>query len=164
MTIWFEVDDEVLEMAQSLIERHHQRLANARIAFVFRDEAQTSGDKEVWGQASKISDKLKPHLEADFLIWLAEDIWKHLAPRQRMALLDHELCHCEYDHIEDKSRIRKHDIEEFFCIIERYGFWRNDLERGAPHFQKALQMKMELGVSQSARVNVFALEPAKVPE
>jgi len=73
MVVWYEASKEVINIAQDLVEKYHQSLKDARIGFVFRSEAQYSGGMMVLGQASKVSDKLKPVLELDFLIWIAED-------------------------------------------------------------------------------------------
>lgn len=59
---------------------------------------------------------------------------------QKAALIDHELCHCDYDDVEEVAGIRGHDVEEFREIIERYGLWRQDLVEIAPAFQRAVQM------------------------
>lgn len=118
----------VLTMAQEIIEAHHKErrlLHEARICFVMRDEAPVSRGKQKWGAASKFPDKLRPHLDYDFLIWLAKDVWVGLTEEQRMALIDHELCHCDYSQL--SPSILPHDVEEFSEIVERYGYWKYDL-------------------------------------
>ena len=123
---WMEVPQNVLDMASGIIEANHPDLLDARIGFIFRSEAQTGNGKQTWGKAQKVSDKLKVYLDFDFLIWLARDVWAGLSANQKMALLDHELCHCLYE--DGKLSMRPHDVEEFTEIIDRYGLWRNDLE------------------------------------
>lgn len=126
---WDAASEEVLEMAAELIAQHHPTLGVARIGFLFRSEAGRNGHKRVLGQASKVTAKWQPLLDQplDFIIWLAADYWLGEAtPLQKRALLDHELSHCTmrdgYEPV-----IRPHDVEEFAHIIERYGYWRDDL-------------------------------------
>jgi hypothetical protein len=130
-TEWERVPSAVVKLAEELIYEHHPNLLSARIGILFRSEAPVSGGKRTLGQASTVNAKWKPLLreEYDFIIWLAADAWLgELTDHQRRALLDHELYHCHLNN-EDKAEIRPHDIEEFAEIIQRYGFWRDDLER-----------------------------------
>ena len=73
------------------------------------------------GEARKVSDREKVHIPYDFIIWLAADKWLELTPSQRIALVDHELEHCQWDGL--SASIRLHDLEEFSCILERHGYW-----------------------------------------
>lgn len=132
---WSEVPQTVLDLASGIIEEHHPDLLDARIGFIFRSEVQVSGGKETWGQAQKVSDKMKVYMDFDFLIWVARDIWVSLSLNQKKALLDHELCHCLYD--EGKASMRPHDIEEFTEIVDRYGLWRLELEKMARSMKAA---------------------------
>lgn len=77
-----------------------------------------------------------------FLMEIAADIWEHLEPWQRIALVDHELYHftIEYDDNGVKLGIRAHDIEEFIEVLVRHGRWDADLN----NFGHALQMRLDL--------------------
>jgi hypothetical protein len=49
---------------------------------------------------------------------------------QRVALVDHELCHFGREEDDKGNRswvLVSHDIEEFKGIVERWGLWRPDL-------------------------------------
>lgn len=141
-TEWERVPPSVVEMAQDLIEKYHRHLMIVRIGLLFRSEAPVTGGKRTLGQASTVNAKWKPLLseEFDFIIWLAADAWyEDLDDRQRRALLDHELCHCSLSN-EGKPEIRPHDIEEFAEIVQRHGFWRDDLERVRMAFQGRLSL------------------------
>ncbi len=151
MTIWSEVSTKVLEIAKDLIQKYHPDLKEARVAFVFRDKASKSANKMVLGKASKISDKLKAAgLDYDFLIWLAEEEYSELLPEQQRALIDHELCHCSF--LDQVPEMRHHDIEEFKCIIERYGFWNMSLLEIKPALTNALQMKMDFEIPERGAI------------
>lgn len=154
---WSEVDQTVLDLAQEIIHLHHKDLQEARIGFLFRSEASTSQGKTVWAHAEKVSAKFGPLLDLHFLIWIAEDIWTRIDSQKRRALIDHELCHCE---MVGDPKMRAHDIEEFQCIIERYGFWNVDLYRLKPAFEEAIQL--DLGLPKSERPGPVAVDPASI--
>lgn len=142
MDDWKQAPDEVLRLAEELIDEHHPTLAGAGIGFVFRDKAPISAGKITLGQASKIPPKMLPFVALDFLIWLAEDFWIDATDLQRRALIDHELCHCRV--IDGQNKIRPHDFEEFGEILERYGLWKSDLIAARNAFSTALQLPLPL--------------------
>lgn len=113
--------DSVVAIVEHVMEAYHEDLLDARIGILFRDEAPVVNGRVKLGAAKKVADDLRPYVPYDFLIWFAEDIWERLSERQRQALADHELQHCSFEG--HKASMRKHDIEEFTCIIERHGFW-----------------------------------------
>lgn len=130
---------QVKEAAEPIISEHHEHLIKhqVRIEYLFTDKAQTTGGKQTWGTARKISSLAaflagEPDRNDDvlgepfFVITIWEDLWKRLDEPMRAALLDHELCHCgaEYD---DKGKTKlfiiPHDLEEFSAIYARHGAW-----------------------------------------
>jgi len=160
MITWSEVDSTVLSLAQEIIHLFHKDLADARVGFVFRSEGSASQGKTVWAKAAKVPPKLTPLLDLDFVVWIAEDIWEKLDIQKRRALIDHELCHCDF--LTGMPKMKAHDIEEFQCIIERYGFWNVDLFRLKPTFEKAIQFN--LGLPAREQPGVVALDPAIMPK
>ncbi len=135
---------EVKKIAEELIPKYHQHIVdfNVRVDYIFQDKIQMKGDKEVWGTCRKITN-LNAYLAADkqsggdpfFVITISEPIWDILPPDKRIALVDHELCHtsAEYQEKDDEEPVlklscRPHDVEEFACIIKRYGTWRDDIQ------------------------------------
>jgi predicted metallopeptidase len=138
---------EVEEIAEKLIAEHHPHLADVKIRYVFRDEAAKSRGRTVLGKARKISG-LNAHLvglvgrnhvdgEVDFfVIEVASDTWRQLDDKQRVALVDHELCHLNIEEPEDATKDRKlvlrgHDLEEFTEIVQRHGLWKPDVDEFA---------------------------------
>lgn len=150
---WSEVTPDVIEMAQDLINQHHKHLRNARIGFLFREEAPISNGKYTLGKTQKVTDRLKVFMDYDFIIWLAEDKWSELDKPRKLALLDHELCHCLFDGL--TAGMRHHDVEEFVEIIDRHGFWTTDLFR-VEQIAKAQQMMLAV---LPARGRVEAVSP-----
>lgn len=169
-TEWEVAPQEVIDLAEKLIEKHHPKLRSARIGILFRSEAPIRNGKLTLGKASKVTPRWKPLLEEplDFVIWLAADVWlDELDSRQRKALLDHELCHCTLG--DNGWTTRPHDIEEFNEILERYGPWRDDLRRTVKAID-TYQMRLGLEVSDMIKGasdqqigKVLALDPERAP-
>lgn len=157
------VPDEVLRLCQQLIDEHHHALRHARIGIVFRDGPWKSKGKEVWGTAEKVSDKWRLWGgDLDFLITLNEEVWRgRLTKLQRKALLDHELCHCEFDKNKLQASIRGHDVEEFRQIIQRYGSWRDDVKamEEAFGYHEQLRLYLDDAPESKPRGAVVAVEP-----
>jgi hypothetical protein len=149
-TKWSEASTEVISIAQQIIKKYHDDLAKASIGFLFREDAQVSGDKLVLGKASKVPDRLKPFLDYDFLIWLSQEDYVKFDNKQREALIDHELCHCTMNE-EDMPKMRHHDIEEFGCIVERYGLWKSDLITFAHSMTQAPEVQLSLQLLEAKK-------------
>lgn len=133
---YWRADDEVDEIAKELIEKHHQDLLEEDVVFLMRSKAAKSDGRAVLGTASKLSEKQRTLMGSDalFVIEIAADEWKSLGKLQRIALVDHELCHCTVEetekdgYVERKAKIRQHDLEEFYDIVRRYGAWKDDIK------------------------------------
>lgn len=131
--------DEVVKIAEHLINLYHENLQEARIGLLFRSEAPVSNGRMTLGAAKKVSDDMKPYVNYHFLIWIAADTWGLLDEKQKEALIDHELCHCSMQ--DGKVATRQHDITEFACILERHGVWYPEFlqpKRVEQAFQAAL--------------------------
>jgi hypothetical protein len=131
-------------LLRDLILRHHEDLKDARIALAWNTSWQPDVDGRcVLGKLQKVSDLDRELLDGafDFVIILRQEFWQdpRVTEVQRRALLDHELCHAavkvdtDLEPVIDECnrvvyRTRKHDLEEFACIAERYGLWKRDLE------------------------------------
>lgn len=75
----------------------------------------------------------------DYIMVLESEFWGNAQPKQREALVFHELCHTEHSvgkdgelKFKDDGRpvfgIQGHDIEEFNAVVERYGAWLPDIK------------------------------------
>lgn len=161
-TKWYKVPQEILDIANGIIEEFHPDLLEFRIGFIFRSEATMSKGRKILGQASKITGKYSAYIDLDGLVWLAADEWFNLNSTQKQALIDHELCHFEVVSKEDgdsELTMKGHDIEEFRCIVERYGFWSPDLKAFVP---TVLQVKLP-GFERN-NGGVIAVEPSILTE
>lgn len=140
---------EAMEIASKLIAKHHPHLLEVAFRIVFRSRAKKNGkERTVLGTAEIISGRFaffvmteeEVALQAEtfenpykmFWMELAADAWEDLTPNQRIALVDHELCHFGIYFDEDKDEpemiIVPHDIEEFNDIARRHGLWKADVE------------------------------------
>lgn len=158
---WTEAADDVIELAERIIDRYHAHLKEVRIAIIMRSEAPVAGGRVTYGKARKVSAEQQVHIPFDFVIWLAKDRWDaFLTPLQKEALLDHELSHCEWDGI--NASLRGHDVEEFNHIIERYGLWWPQSDAFETAVQHALPMPREQrGGIGTMKLNGFAREVAQ---
>jgi len=150
----------VERIAEKLIAQHHRHLADVPIRYLWRDKAATSKGRTVLGKARKVGGlnahlvhlvrKDEPPDEVEFfVVEIAADAWQTLTEPQRIALVDHELCHLGVDIPEraDKDRtlvLRGHDLEEFTGVVERHGLWRPEIEtfRAAAGAQLTLEEAM----------------------
>lgn len=108
---------EVERIAEQLIDEHHHHKVSGLPAHLVH-----------------LVRKDEPPEEVDFfVIEIAANTWRTLTDEQKVALVDHELCHCitEIPETVDKDRklvIRGHDLEEFAAVVRQHGLWRPDIE------------------------------------
>lgn len=137
MSVVYKVAKEVEEVALPLIKKYHPHLLQINIGYLFRSEASVMNDpmggvKVVAGRAVKVDDRNYVFGSMDAMIEIAQDVWERLSPELRVVLVDHELCHIgvklvgeKNAELTDQGRPRigmiPHDMEEFECILERYG-------------------------------------------
>ncbi|MGE5590975.1 MAG: putative metallopeptidase [Bacillota bacterium] len=130
---------EAQEIAERLISQYHEHLLEAKIAYAKRYGTWTSKGQTVLGRAVKVSERDKLFHGYDFLVIVNADEWLRLTPEQRVALVDHELCHCQRavnadgDYVETKDgkpvwTIAGHPVEEFPEIVDRHGAWDANLK------------------------------------
>lgn len=119
-------------IAEMIMPTLHQELSSASIKYLFKE---TLGNKDhvVLAKARKASAQLSFLVDCDFVITFNWSAWIKLSGTQKVALVDHELCHCERDPETWLWKSRKHDVEEFGEIVKRWGLWQQDLQafRGA---------------------------------
>ena len=113
-------------VARPLMKAFHPSLANAAIAFLFREDMKTR-DRQVWGKAMKASTRLKLFSKLDFTIDINWTVWSGLGIHARAALVDHELQHCELEG-DGNAVMIAHDLEEFVITVSRWGVWRPSIE------------------------------------
>jgi hypothetical protein len=148
-----EIGKPMYELLWSILDEHHEELGRTEPRIVLAWATAWKPDVDgrlVLGKCKKVSDLDRELAPFDFVILLNRDFW--LNPRvttlQRRALLDHELCHCAitFDENGDPKvdergrtvyRTRKHTIEEFTEVVNRYGCYKNDIEAFAQALARA---------------------------
>lgn len=146
--------DALYDVLHSVLADHHAHLADARIALGWRLDWRADRDGRVTlGMCRKASDLDRLLHDYDFVILLNRELWDDLSPQQQRAVIDHEATHCAVVLDKDSKpkrddngrtvyRIRKHSIEEFHEIVERYGTYKADIEEFAAAIQRAKQVPL----------------------
>ena len=128
---------------EKLVTDHHSHLKDAKIAIAWRFGWSQDADGRLrLGQAKKGSDLDRELHHFDFVLLFNHEAWNKggLKQGQKVALVDHELCHCEVSVDTDGEpkvdeegrtvyRVRKHDIEEFLDVVNRHGCYTNELAK-----------------------------------
>jgi hypothetical protein len=149
---------ELYKRLDGLVRQFHDDLRDANIAVAWCTSWKADVDGHVkLGQCKRATDLDRELTIFDFVILLQKAFWQDTSVTtiQRDALLDHELCHAAVAH--DKSgeplrderdrlvyRLRRHDLEEFSQIAERYGTWKRDLETFARALKRAPQVRLPI--------------------
>ncbi|MFW5793999.1 MAG: putative metallopeptidase [Bacillota bacterium] len=95
MSIWeLEQNHNIYSTLRDLIRTNHSHLVEANISIYFCDKNKLKSNQAVIADTSKSSSKLKASTNADFTITIYMNAWDSLNPEQKIACLDHELCHC----------------------------------------------------------------------
>ena len=123
----------IRKTAEGLI-RKEPALANiknssVRIAYLSSEQEKKGGGNLVYGQCEKVPEKYKWSIPYDFTITVFQPNVERFTDRQLAILVFHELLHIrvEYDGNEEKYSIRKHDLEDFRLIVDRFGVdWSED--------------------------------------
>lgn len=138
------------KLLDAVLKAHHEHLRKVKIALAWNTAWRADVDgRLVLGKCKRASDLDRELSEHDFVILLNQEAWNELSEDQRLALLDHELSHCQQvldgtgRQKEDERgrlvwRIRKHDVEEFRDVIARNGCYMSDL---ADFVKAALEAK-----------------------
>lgn len=95
------------------------RNSDVRILFLSSELEKVQNTKVVFAQCEKVPEKYKWAVPADFCIVVFEPNVEQFTDEQIRILLFHELLHVGIDG--DSYFVRPHDIEDFRCIIDRFG-------------------------------------------
>lgn len=141
---------------RELVADFHEHLLDARIALAWCTAWTPDVDgRLVLGKLKKASDLEREFAEYDFVVLLNKLFWNdaQVTDAQRVALLDHELCHAARAHdprtgepaLDERTRpvwrTRKHDLEEFGDIVHRHGIYKRDLELFAGEIIKRARLE-----------------------
>lgn len=141
-------------LLREIVGAYHRELLGARIAIAWHLSWQPDVDGRIkLGMCKRVADLEREVADVtayDFVVILRRDFWQdpHVSDRARRALLDHELCHATVtldtngEPVMDERhrtvyRIRRHDLEEFQEIADRYGCWKKDITEFARALDRA---------------------------
>lgn len=128
----FDLAERVEEIARELIPKYHPHLVNADIRYLYVNKDIKRKGKTVIGYMEKVSKKVSAISDgAEFVMVISYESFQNLTEKQRVAIVDHELTHAMVDDTdsgEKKLIIIPHDVEEFFCVIERNNLYMSDLK------------------------------------
>ena len=130
---YYEADD-VAKIAGDLIPQYHQHLQNVPILYYF-----DTGRMKDAATMAKRSEKEIFISGYKFAVQVSKRQWDELNDKQKVALVDHELCHA-YVSPEGDLEIIDHDIEEFSVIVNRHGIWNDRLKHFAPIASEQLEI------------------------
>jgi hypothetical protein len=132
---WKATDKEDLELLDHAIANWHPTLVDIRqeIAIVFKDKAGKVGGKPNLGKCIKapgilavLGDK-----EYQFILEIGYDLWLALEDTDKLALIDHLLCHVQSEENEQNGEMtysmRTPDVSYFSEEIERHGNWKKEI-------------------------------------
>lgn len=141
----FVESDDLAELGSELIQKHDDLgwLHAYQVRYLWKGSGGKKGGMPVLGKCVLLSGLTEHFGGCDYVIWLGADHVRQLemTDGQIEALLFHELSHCACsvdDDGEVKLRTKNHDMEIFFAEVERYGLWRDSLQRAKSVFQMAL--------------------------
>jgi predicted metallopeptidase len=130
---WFRC--KAAEALLSPLRKHHPHLEAAYIVVLSGPLGVSEGCKQ-WGRARRLKKTERALLAAmdvkrspDYVIEVDTDTWEIFDVNQRLALLDHELCHMagreiDEDGVYGQWKLRGHDCETFLREVQRHGAWR----------------------------------------
>lgn len=116
---------EMKKVAIALIRRHSGIAAlveDLRIAYLERAGEPSGEGEEAIAKCQKASPLWRDLAEYDVVIWAWSYWWDLFEPRQREALMLHELCHIDRTE-KGGVKMRRHDVEEFIAVVHQYGVW-----------------------------------------
>jgi hypothetical protein len=118
-------------LAKTLVSEHHPELLTAVIKYRCRSKSTKRGGQPVPGTVSKVPERIRDLVGADFLVEVALDVWNDYSPTQRIALLDHLLTRCVGEEDEENGEMRWKVqpplVQEFPEVAARQGMWNEGL-------------------------------------
>ena len=123
--------EDIKKLMHRLVSTRHPDLVNCKIMPVWKNREMKNKGSTVAAKIQKLNDCIRSFADYHFIIVISSPTWQRLNDTQRMAVLDHEMCHVFYDD-EDKAgnptySLISHDVEDFAQIIQLYGLYHNGL-------------------------------------
>ena len=124
-----QINDNYRAIAEELIQAEpalaYIKDSKVKITYLESDQSKKDGkDKQVLGECEKVAAKNRWAISCDFTITLFKNNIIGMSAEQIKTLLFHELLHIDIDmgtDGEEVYNVRKHDLEDFKIIIDRFG-------------------------------------------
>lgn len=161
---------EVYRLLDEVRHSHHGETLDLAIMLVWRLNAKPDSSGLItYGRCHLLGEIDREVWKCDVLIEINADLWKNAGDGCRRSMLDHELTHIAM--VEDSEgeqkfdgrgrpllRLRRHDITEFFEVLERWGA-RTELQKALVRTCRQLKLFDEAG-APSEKAETPALAPA----
>jgi predicted metallopeptidase len=140
MALEFRAAKDLQPIIDRLIELFYPLLQGATVRAVYRSTKFPDSPftvariEKITGLRAWLYSKIDGEQDAFFLIQVVVPNWETFEPRQQVAVLDHEICHIDYNDEKDSYALRDHTVQEFPEIVERHGAYHPSLE----YFYEAL--------------------------
>lgn len=132
----YALNDEIRTLGESVIAEHEELahlnhpVAPCRIAYMYSDKKKSHHGLTVFADTTKVSEMMQALTGYDFVITFYGPVVDDLPAAPLRILMYHELLHIGYDPETAKCWLVPHDIEDFECIITRYGIdWLDGLQQ-----------------------------------
>ena len=124
--MWSKAEENIVSTAEKLIEEReeleHVRLREYEIDYLISDKEQKSGGRPVLADIRAITGIYSHYIPYDFVVTIYEPNCMDLTDAQMQILLLHELMH-----IGDDGSLKRHDIEDFYSILNQFGLgWQHN--------------------------------------
>jgi hypothetical protein len=138
----FLLAEPLAEIGEALIAsvNNMSDLQDATIVYLWKEKGSTS-PRRLLGKCQRPSGLLSYFSKADFVVWLAANNCLGMTKWAIEALVFHELQHAGMR--DGEYVVLPHDCECFASEIERYGFWKRDIERIAVATGAIMQLPFE---------------------
>ncbi|WP_408954750.1 putative metallopeptidase [Natroniella sp. ANB-PHB2] len=80
--------ESIENVAQEVIKKHHEKLANVKIGYRFRDKAKVSKGRMVYGEIKKVPKLWQTFIEEDIILIVPETYWSAADNIKREAMID----------------------------------------------------------------------------
>ena len=125
----YHASDEVKEVAERVIAAHprFQRIPDHSVTYaLLHGKEPEDATLHAWAKFVKAPGLWRDLTGVEAVIWVNQKVWVQLEPREREAILAHELCHFGENDNGD-VKVIEHDVEEFGFVARHYGAWNASL-------------------------------------
>jgi hypothetical protein len=133
-------------------------LDEAKIVYLWKRKGSES-PRRILGKCQRPTGLLEYFSGADFVVWLAANNCQGMTKWQIEAIVFHELMHAGW--VDGGPVMVPHDCECFAADIQRYGFWKGDLEAIGKASQEAMQLPFDMPAPKDETTVQIGIENSK---